>query len=134
MGIPDWQAKVWKLCDDAERAANSRRYAKAIGIYESALTLVPDPQCPDALALVSNIGDCYFTHKKYREALTHFQRALAFPEGESLHLRHRIGQCHFELGELEQARTELRHVLEHQRFDMFQHDDPKYLAFAREPG
>jgi len=65
-----------------------------------------------------------------REVLTwtmHCPRAIGNP---FIHLR--LGQVQFELGNLERARDELARAYMGRGPEIFDQDDPKYLAFIRE--
>lgn len=129
--------QINELCDLGIDLAEGGRFDKALEAFDMAWDLLPDPKTEweESFWILGNKGDAYFQQRDYaagREVLERAMRCLdAVGEG-FLHLR--LGQCLFELGEMEQARRELALALEREADTIFIDEDPKYLSLVMESG
>jgi len=103
----------------------------AIGSYNKALELLPDPKhsWEQATWLFSSIGDAYWELRKFEASYDAFFNALKCPGGIGnpfIHLR--VGQLQTEFGNSEKARDELIRAYMGAGEDIFQDQNPKYLA------
>lgn len=99
-----------------------------------ALDLIPDPKYEyhEATWLYATLGDIYFGAADYEQSLSAFTDAVHSPNGVGnpfIHLR--LGQSHFELGDLDKAAGELIRAYAIEGDEIFSVDDPKYLAFLK---
>lgn len=122
------------LCAEGDALAGRSKYPAALERYRDAFDLLPEPktQWPLATWILAAVGDACFQggdFKAGREALTAAAGCPGAGENPFIHLR--LGQCLFELGELDRAAEELAHPLVTVGPDLFAHEDPKYFRFLR---
>ncbi|HZX77288.1 hypothetical protein [Lysobacter sp.] len=124
-GAHDWAA------DLGEAMASHREDLDA---YVQALEQLPTPPGgwePAAWLLVA-VGEVNFLAREYECAAAVFAKALrchgtiGYP---FVHLR--LGQCHYELGELVKAGEELVQAYRHAGFELFTREDPKYFVHLK---
>ena len=90
----------------------------------------PKQQWEASTWIYSAIGDTFSSQQGYSGALRAFQGAVTSPDGLGnpfIHLR--LGQCRFELGDLEGAADELARAYMGDGLRVFSREDPKYLDF-----
>lgn len=131
---PEVQAEVKRLSSIGDAAAKAGKYSEAIATYWKAWDLLPESKREgDAgLWLLAAIGDANFLNRDYvacRDNLStamHIRGAIGNP---FLHLR--LGQCQYELGNMNRAADELArsYLLEGKK--IFKNDAPKYLVFIK---
>lgn len=127
--------QINELCDLGIDLAEGGRFDKALEAFDMAWDLLPEPKAEweESFWILGNKGDAYFQQRDYaagREVLERAMKCLdAVGEG-FLHLR--LGQCLFELGEMDEARRELTLALEYEAQTIFIDEDPKYLSLATE--
>jgi len=125
--------QIQELCDLGIDLADGGRFDKAREAYDMAWDLLPEPKTEweEAFWILGNMGDAYFAQRDYAAGRDVLERAMQCRDamGESfLHLR--LGQCLFELGDLERARKELTLALENEAETIFIDEDPKYLSLV----
>lgn len=123
--------QIQELCDLGIDLADGGRFDKAMEAYDMAWDLLPDPKTGwgEAFWILGNKGAALFLQRDYAAGREVLERALECEgaRGESfLHLR--LGQCLFELGEMDRAREQLTLALEHEAETIFIDEDPKYLS------
>ena len=82
--------------------------------------------------LVSSIGNCLFQRGQYDRARDAFSNAVTCPGGLGnpfIHLR--LGQTQLELGAETRAADELARAFMGGGAEVFEREDPKYLAFLK---
>jgi hypothetical protein len=107
-------------------------FADALTEYNLAWRLVPDPKnhWEAATWLLAASADANFHLQRFDKAKASLQYAMTCPGGLGnpfLHLR--LGQVHFELGDLDAAADELMRAYMGDGREAFADEDPKYLAF-----
>jgi hypothetical protein len=78
------------------------------------------------------MGDTNFLEGDFVAGRDNLSLAMRCPDAMGnpfLHLR--LGQCQFELGNLDRARDELARAFLLEGRRIFEQDDPKYLAFVK---
>lgn len=106
---------------------------RALTHYRRAWDELPKPKEKQKLAIqiLAAIADCEFQRGSWEACQDALKQALekcGLPE-DSPFARLRMGQCHYELGNVEDAATWLVPVyLKHGR-EPFEDEDPKYLDF-----
>lgn len=126
--------KIEALCDKGEDDIERGKPKAAIKRFWKAFDLLPAPatQYPAGTWLLLNIGDLYFEAGYYDKAVEQLTRALSFFEGNEnpfIHLR--LGQAHYELNQLDQARPALQRAWNLEGASIYEGEDPKYLAFLK---
>jgi tetratricopeptide (TPR) repeat protein len=120
------------FAEEANSAAEDENFDEAVKIAREALALIPEPvlDYSETGWFHALIGDIRFAEEDFDGALDGFQIAVSCPEGLGnpfLHLR--LGECHFELGNLDKAADELMRAYMSEGAEIFENEDPKYLEF-----
>lgn len=126
--------QIVTLSTQGDNLASARNYAAAIDSYRRALKLVPRPisDWEAATWLLVAIGDAYFLAGDFAQARTALTEAMQCPGAIGnpfIHLR--LGQTHYELGNMEKAGDELARAYLQEGTTIFKADNPKYLAFIK---
>ena len=124
--------KIKDLCARGDQQAAKREFDAALRLYWEAFDLLPEPSTrwEAGTWILMAIGDANFLARDFvagRDNLTtamHYPAAIGNP---FIHLR--LGQCQFELGELDRAADELTRAYMGGGMDILLEDDPKYLEF-----
>jgi tetratricopeptide (TPR) repeat protein len=122
------------LCADGDYLAASGKFEEAIGEYNRAWEIVPEPKNEwdgsawllAAIAEVAILGG--FTTSA-REALEYAMTCPGAIGNPSLHLR--LGQALFDIGEHDRAADELMRAYMGGGADLFATEDERYLSFLR---
>lgn len=127
-------AQVKQLCALGDRHAEQENYPAAISQYWKAFALLPEPQTDwDAATwILGAIGDANFLGRDFTAGRDNLSAAMHCPDAIGnpfLHLR--LGQCCFELGELDRAADELTRALMGAGEEIFAAEDPKYFALLK---
>jgi len=127
-------AKIQELCARGDQHAGARDFEDALKFYWSAWDLVPQPKTnwDAATWILGAIGDANFLGRDYEAGRDNLTNAMTCPGGLGnpfLHLR--LGQCQFELGQLDRAADELMRAYMAAGADIFQDQDPKYIEFLK---
>jgi tetratricopeptide (TPR) repeat protein len=126
--------RIDSICEEADLLFEDEKSEEAIAKYNEALTLLPEPieEYEPSAWLISSIGDVHFFDEKYGEALGHFEHAIGCVDSEeNPYLLLRIGQCHFELGEMDEAEDAMHEAYAIEGEEIFEEEDPKYLEFLK---
>jgi tetratricopeptide (TPR) repeat protein len=120
------------LKEEGEPYAEKGLYRKAIEYYRKAYELLPIPRekWEAATWILGIIGDAFFLNRDYAQGFDAMNQALLSPGGMGnpfIHLR--IGECAFEIGEMELAKDNLMRAYMGAGEEIFLHDNPKYLGF-----
>ena len=89
--------RIKQLCADGDAAAERSEFDAAIGKYEEAWELLPDPktQWEAATSILAAIGDAHYLSGEFEEGRETLLTAMHCPDAISnpfLHLR--LWQCH----------------------------------------
>ena len=126
--------KVVALSEAGDSLAEDGNYRKAIETYIEALELLPQPstQWEAATWLLTAIGDANFLSGNFEYAGKALSDAMHCPGAIGNPFIHmRLGQVHFELGNLDRAADELARAYLQEGKVIFEADDPKYLEFVK---
>lgn len=132
---PTLHSRIVAIAAEADRRADEAKFYEALVLYNDALALVPEPKTKwnASTWLLGSIGDAAFQGNYYETARDALQDAMLCPDAIGnpfLHLR--LGETEFELGDSERAVDELMRAYMGAGKDIFEHEDPKYLALLRE--
>jgi tetratricopeptide (TPR) repeat protein len=122
------------LCQRGDGLADEGRYPEALASYWSAWDLLPEPKTALEAArwILAAIGDANFLAGDFVAGRDNQARAMHCPGAIGnpfLHLR--LGQCRFELGELDRAADDLARAILLEGDRIFVDEHPKYLAFIK---
>ena len=126
--------EIVRLSQEGDDFAENEDYAAALNLYWKAFNLLPEPKTDwdSATWLLAAIGDANFLSGDFKAGLQNLSYAMRCPDGIGnpfLHLR--LGQCQFELGNLERAADEFTRAYAIQGEEFFEEDDPKYFEFLK---
>lgn len=121
------------LCKAGDALAERGEYPKALDEYWAAWDLLPEPknQWDAATWILTAIGDANFFGKDYVAGRDNLSLAMSCPGAIGnpfLHLR--LGQCQFELSNLDRAADELTRAYMGGGAEIF-NEEPKYFDFLK---
>lgn len=125
-------ADIQRLSALGDEHAGAQRYAQALEQYWAAWDLLPEPKIDWEAAtwILAAAGDANFLGGDYEAGRDNLANAMRCPGAIGnpfLHLR--LGQCHFELGDLDRAADELMRAYLGAGAKIFEEQDPKYIGF-----
>jgi tetratricopeptide (TPR) repeat protein len=121
------------FCAAGDALAGRGKYADAIDQYWAAWRLLPHPPTTWSAAtwILGAIGDANFLSRDFEAGRDNLTMAMRCPEAIGnpfLHLR--LGQCQFELGDLDRAADELARAYMAAGAEIFE-DADKYFEFLK---
>lgn len=127
-------ARIVELSDQGNALCERGDYDAALARFQQALDLLPPPieRWEAGLWLLAALGDAEFLRGRTQAALVHFQHAMQCPDALGnafIHLR--LGQCKFDLGDLDKAADELARAYMAGGPEMFEDEPPRYIEFLR---
>ena len=134
---PATHERIVALCAEGDRHAEAGRHGSALGKFAEAWGLIPHPRERWAVAtpVISAIADSWFLSGKYDEVLRALEFGMNCPgAADNPFLQLRLGQALLEQGEEERAAAALERAHAAHGEAIFEHEDPKYLAFLRARG
>jgi len=126
--------RIVALCQRGDDLADGGDYAAALEQYHEAWSLLPDPRdrWEAASWIQAAIGDACFFSGDFEAGSRAFRTAMNSLDAMGnpfLHLR--LGQCHYELGNLPEASDELTRAYMLGGDEIFTQEGPKYFAFLK---
>ncbi len=106
-------------------------YDKAITALEEAILILPEPKFDweSSTWLYSSLGEAHFLKFNYNESLNAFNQALLCPNSlDNAFINIRIGQCYFELKNMELATEYLLRAYMIAGQDIFTDEEEKYFT------
>ena len=127
--------RITDLCDEGSDLVDDDKYDEAIEKYEQALALIPEPitDWEASTWVLTGLADAYFYKGDYANARQTLIDAMHCPDAIGnpyIHLR--LGQSQYEVGNMDRARDELVRAYMGAGEDIFDDEDPKYLALVKE--
>ncbi|WP_334043796.1 hypothetical protein [Burkholderia ambifaria] len=124
--------RIGALSEAGDALVEDGDYAGALEKYWQAFDLLPEPKTnwEAGTWLMAAIGDTNFHQADYEAGRDNLGHAMHFPDAIGnpfLHLR--LGQCQFELGNLDRAADELMRAYMGGGPELFEDEDDKYLRF-----
>ncbi|MET3623562.1 tetratricopeptide repeat protein [Burkholderia ambifaria] len=124
--------RIGALSEAGDALVEDGDYAGALEKYWQAFDLLPEPRTnwEAGTWLMAAIGDTNFHQADYEAGRDNLGHAMHFPNAIGnpfLHLR--LGQCQFELGNLDRAADELMRGYMGGGPELFEDEDDKYLRF-----
>ncbi len=130
MSKKDWRTEIEPLLLEAAEHDQQKQYFQAIQIYQKAYDLIPEPKQAFEVStlILFNMGEISFINKDYKLALNSFSEAVKCNNGlGNSHIHLRLGQLHYERGEMERAKDEFMRAYMGGGALIFQNQDPKYF-------
>jgi tetratricopeptide (TPR) repeat protein len=129
----DAYGRIQALCKKGDVLAKKGEYAAALQQYWAAWDVLPEPQTDWEAAtwILAAIGDANFLGGDYVAGRDNLSMAMHCPGAIGnpfLHLR--LGQCQYELGDLDRAADELARAYMGADTDIFEGADG-YFAFLK---
>jgi tetratricopeptide (TPR) repeat protein len=124
--------RIGALSEAGDALVEDGDYAGALEKYWQAFDLLPEPRTnwEAGTWLMAAVGDTNFHQGDYEAGRDNLGHAMHFPDAIGnpfLHLR--LGQCQFELGNLDRAADELMRAYMGGGPELFEDEDDKYLRF-----
>lgn len=133
--LPDeLHEQIQQLCSEGNDLLDQGQYDDALRSFSSAWKLLPHPRTDwDAATwILAAIADANFYQNDFaamRKPLMTAMRCDGSTDNPFLRLR--LGQCLFELGELDEAANWFAGAFLEEGTKLFAEDDPKYLKFIK---
>ena len=129
---PEASEELDRLCALGDQHAGARDFSAALEAYWSAWELLPDPKesWEAATWVLVAVGDANFLSGNFVAGRDNLSRVMHCPDAIGnpfIHLR--LGQCQFELGNLDRSADEFMRAYMGAGPEIFGNDDPKYLEF-----
>ena len=125
-------ARIKPLCARGDKFAEGKLYEDALKSYWEAwdLLLEPKQQWDASTWILAAIGDANYLSGDYESGRDNLSNAMHCPDAIGNPLLHmRLGQCQFELGNLDRSADELMRAYMGAGKDIFESEDKKYLNF-----
>ncbi|KVH35173.1 hypothetical protein WT01_21560 [Burkholderia cepacia] len=124
--------RIGALSDAGDALMEDGDYEGALAKFRAGFDLLPEPKTnwEAGTWLMAAIGDANFLQEDYAAGCDNLGQAMHFPNAIGnpfLHLR--LGQCQFELGNLDRAADELMRAYMAGGPELFEDEDPRYLRF-----
>jgi len=124
--------EIKRLCAIGDKHAGRRAYPDALASYRAAWELLPEPKTDWEAAtwILVAIGDANVLGGDFIAGRDNLSKAMHCPGAIGNPFIHfRLGQCQFELGNLDRAADELMRAYMGAGRDIFDQHDPKYFRF-----
>jgi len=126
--------EIQRYCSDGDALAASQKYEEAIGVYDRAWQLLPEPKnhWNASTWILAAIADAAFLSGYQTSAREALEYAMTCPDAVGnpfLHLR--LGQVLFDAGEEDRSADELMRAFMGGGSEIFVSEDARYLAFLR---
>jgi hypothetical protein len=126
--------EIQRRCAQGDDLAKEALYPDALKQYWGAWDLLPEPktQWEAATWILAAVGDANYLSGDFVAGRDNLANAMHCPGAIGNPFLHfRLGQCQFELGNLDGAADELMRAYMGGGAEIFEDDDGKYLEFLR---
>lgn len=126
--------QLQQLCAEGDELASHGRYSAALNKYWEAWGLLPEPKIEWEAAtwILAAVGDASYLGGDYEAGRDNLSMAMRCPNALGnpfLHLR--LGQCQYELGNLDRAVDELARAYMGGGKEIFEDDAGKYFELVK---
>jgi hypothetical protein len=127
------RARIRDLCKRGDRLIKEGRIEDSLDPFWTAWGMLPEPKTSweAAAYIMAAVSDVNFCMEDYEECRVNLETALRCPGAVGnpyFHLR--LGQCEYELGDMDRAGDELARARVLGGAKIFEDEDPKYLKYA----
>jgi len=125
---------IQEILSRADKHTDNGEYMQSLALLRDAVSLIPEPfqDHPMSAEVIAAIGDNYFLMGELEKAQEAYSDVMACGDSPANpYVRLRRGQIAFELGDIKKAETELACAYMNGGEEIFQDEDPKYLAFIK---
>jgi tetratricopeptide (TPR) repeat protein len=125
--------RIRALCAEGDASARYEDFPAALAKYWAAWDLLPEPktQWQAATWILAAIGDANYLGGDFQAGRDNLSMAMHCPEAIGNPLLHlRLGQCQYELGNLDRAADELARAYMGAGADIFRGEE-KYFDFLK---
>lgn len=136
--MAELEAKIYSeiqdLCAKGDHLAEQTNFSSAIEAYWKAFDLIPEPKTDwdTSTWILTAIGDANFLGNDFQAGVDNLSKAMHCPGAIGNPFIHmRLGQCQFEIGNLDRSADELIRAYALEGDEIFSEDDPKYLDFLK---
>lgn len=122
--------QILRLSNEAEALFEKKAFDQALQLYQKALDLIPNPKqkWEASLWVYTAIGDTYFLKAEFQNALKAFEDAKNCADGSlNPFINLRLGQCYFELKEVDKAEDYLLKAYMYEGESIFESENKKYF-------
>ena len=126
--------QITDFCAKGDQLFEKSKFEEALVQYNAALELVPQPRSnwEASVWIYTAIGDTYFYKKDYQKSVDAFYDAYNGPGAvDNPFVNLRLGQCLFELAQMEKAEDFLLRAYMLDGEDVFDSEAPKYIKHMR---
>ena len=126
--------EIKRLCASGDVHAEAGRYPDALEKYWAAWDVLPEPKThwDAALWILVSVGEVNFFGGDFEACRDNLSQAMHCPDALGNPLVHlRLGQCQFELNNLDRAADELMRAYMGGGPEIFEDQDPKYVRFLQ---
>lgn len=130
---PNIARQIRECCEQGYKLYDEGDFSRAIRQFYLAWTRLPKPQTQwqEAGWVLTALGDAYFCKGDYESGKQALLSALHCPEANGNPIIHlRLGQCHYELGELPEAADQFIRVQDQAGDNLLSGEDPKYRSLV----
>lgn len=127
-------SRIQELCAEGDDLVEQGEIPSALKVYWQAFELMPEPKTDwDATTwILTAIGDANFLQDEFNKGIESLSLAMKCPGAIGNPFIHmRLGQCLFEVGNLDSAAEELVRAYALEGDEIFSNDDSKYLEFLK---
>ena len=129
-----WQHHFNNVMADGDLIFNGEDYEEAINLFDEAYQLIPEPRIDryETTRALTAIGDCFVQLRQFDKAEQVFRDVLLCPDAAANpFVRLRRGQVYQNLGNREQARTELTCAYMNGGLEVFEGEE-RYLELIKD--
>jgi tetratricopeptide (TPR) repeat protein len=126
--------EIVRLCSEGDELVDASKFNEAIEYYLKALELVPSPKTDWEAStwIYTALGDTCFLKNDFDTAKHFLFDAMNCPDGIwNPFINLRLGQCFYELNELNRAKEYLLRAYMYEGINIFQEDDVKYFDLIK---
>jgi tetratricopeptide (TPR) repeat protein len=119
-------------CEAGDERASAKAFSEALTFYWKAWDLLPEPKTEWEAAtwILAAIGDANFLSGDFAAGRDNLSNAMRCPDAIGNPFIHfRLGQCCFEIGDLDRAADELMRAYMGAGREIFDENDVKYHRF-----
>lgn len=127
-------SEIQALCAKGDHFAEKGNFSSALEMYWNAFDLVPEPKTvwDTTTWILTAIGDANFLGRDFQAGVDNLSNAMHCPSAIGNPFIHmRLGQCQFEIGNLDRAADEFTRAYALEGDEIFSEEAPKYIEFLQ---